>query len=437
MIPFVIPDLGTSGGQTARKTDVLAGAESKTAFGNLMAVPAGAVDGRAVTDKTVKTIASAEEDSELPVTPAVLIDKQGADQEVNLAALILSETTGTARHGADAVVVPHNAKASAQTAVLWAANMPTEVDPARRGEQAEPLRAKKTDARPADIKNQRASVAQSIVEGRIPQAAMPDAQKGRAAAGLNTAASDDALPRPEFLPAPDKLKTPVLDKKTGPIAPMAALPGETPSQRREEPPRIIAAPAAATPQGARAPVKPPAIALLQIAEQPQGEVNEKTTKVAEGEFLMPSAPADRPTHATPVQGTVSAGTSPETARQVATQIATAVTSNQGKTTDIALNPEELGRVKLSITASDGAITLNVLAERPETQDLLRRHMDLLAQEFRQLGYTSISFSFGEQTDDARSETSRPDTPPETEVQDPSETPTIVPEQTRSGLDLRI
>lgn len=437
MIPFVIPDAGTSGGQTARKTDVLAGGENKTAFGDLMAVPAGAVDGRAGSNKTVKNIASAREEGELPVPPVVLTDQQGADQEVNLAAPILPETPGTARRGADAVIVPHNSKAPAQGAVLRAANLTAEVDPARRGEQAEPLQAEKTDARPADIKDQRSSVAQSIVEGRIPQAAMPDAQKGRAAAGFATVASDVALPRQEFLPKPDKARTPVLDEKTGPIAPMSALPGEAPRQRREEPPHMIAASAAATPQSPRAPVKPPAVALLQVAAQPQGEINEKNVKVADGEFLMPSAPADRPTHTATGQGTVSAGTSPETARHAATQIATAVTSNQGKTTDIALNPEELGRVKLSITASDGVITLNVLAERPETQDLLRRHMDLLAQEFRQLGYTSISFSFGEQPDDARSETSRPDTPPETDVQDPSETPIIVPEQTRSGLDLRI
>jgi flagellar hook-length control protein FliK len=128
----------------------------------------------------------------------------------------------------------------------------------------------------------------------------------------------------------------------------------------------------------------------------------------------------------------------ETARHAASQIATAITNQAGKATEIALNPEELGRVRLSITATDGAITLNVFAERPETNDLLRRHIDVLAQEFRSLGYDTISFSFGDGgQSDANAEAATSD---ETSViennekADPEANASALP---TSGLDLRL
>lgn len=96
---------------------------------------------------------------------------------------------------------------------------------------------------------------------------------------------------------------------------------------------------------------------------------------------------------------------PETARHVANQIGMVVSGQPGGTTEIALNPEELGRVRLSMTAVDQTITLNLQAERPETADLLRRHIDTLAQEFRALGYDNIAFSFGGDERPTQDETS--------------------------------
>lgn len=96
------------------------------------------------------------------------------------------------------------------------------------------------------------------------------------------------------------------------------------------------------------------------------------------------------THAT--QATTPAA--PQAARHVAHQIAVAVTQGSGGTTEIALRPQELGNVRLALTASETAVNVVILTERPETQDLLRRHIDTLAQEFKALGYDNISFSFG-------------------------------------------
>ena len=35
-----------------------------------------------------------------------------------------------------------------------------------------------------------------------------------------------------------------------------------------------------------------------------------------------------------------------------------------------------------------------ITDRPETIDLMRRHIDQLAQDFRDLGFSDLSFSFG-------------------------------------------
>ncbi len=98
----------------------------------------------------------------------------------------------------------------------------------------------------------------------------------------------------------------------------------------------------------------------------------------------------------PAAATASAHGPTETARHVAAQLAVAISQGQGKPTEIALNPEELGRVRLSLSAADASITLTVIAERGDTVDLMRRHIDVLAQEFRSLGYENINFSFDQQ-----------------------------------------
>ncbi len=61
--------------------------------------------------------------------------------------------------------------------------------------------------------------------------------------------------------------------------------------------------------------------------------------------------------------------------------------------DITLSPEELGRVRLSLSLTETGISVSLVAERPETVDLLRRHIDLLGQDFASLGFEDIAFDF--------------------------------------------
>ena len=69
----------------------------------------------------------------------------------------------------------------------------------------------------------------------------------------------------------------------------------------------------------------------------------------------------------------------------------------GRTSDdrveIRLDPPELGRVQIHLTRLDGGVQAVVLADRPETQDLLRRHAEALARELGQAGYDTVSLDF--------------------------------------------
>ncbi|MGJ8626828.1 MAG: flagellar hook-length control protein FliK [Sulfitobacter sp.] len=78
---------------------------------------------------------------------------------------------------------------------------------------------------------------------------------------------------------------------------------------------------------------------------------------------------------------------------IARQLADVMRHAPSRPVEITLNPDELGRVRLSMTQSEQGIVFNVLAERPETLDLMRRHIEQLAQEFRSMGYEDIAFSF--------------------------------------------
>ena len=92
---------------------------------------------------------------------------------------------------------------------------------------------------------------------------------------------------------------------------------------------------------------------------------------------------------------------------VAGQVAVAIGRASDDKLEIRLDPPELGRVQIQLTRHDGGIQAVVMADRPETQDLLRRHAEVLVRELGQAGYDSVSLDFagGEARagrDDARS-----------------------------------
>lgn len=86
---------------------------------------------------------------------------------------------------------------------------------------------------------------------------------------------------------------------------------------------------------------------------------------------------------------------PDLPVHIARQLAEAMQGNSLRPVDIALNPEELGRLRLTMSVSDSGMVMHVTAERPDTLDLVRRHIAELSQEFRDIGYPDVSFSFAD------------------------------------------
>ena len=87
--------------------------------------------------------------------------------------------------------------------------------------------------------------------------------------------------------------------------------------------------------------------------------------------------------------------------RVVQMIAEAARNLPGQPVQLALSPEELGSVRLTLHTVDSAMNISVAVERPETLELLRRNIELLASELRDLGYSNLTFEFaqGEQQHD--------------------------------------
>lgn len=133
-----------------------------------------------------------------------------------------------------------------------------------------------------------------------------------------------------------------------------------------------------------------------------------------------------------------------TAQVIAQQISAALNnSSTGKDSplELALDPPELGRVRMQMTEIAGVMTLTIQAERPETADLMRRHLDLLAQEFAQAGLDAPSVHISQEGADQR-EQSHPDTasdegPSQAASSDADTPPRPSHRAASGGLDLRL
>ncbi|RLK00507.1 flagellar hook-length control protein FliK [Ruegeria conchae] len=131
----------------------------------------------------------------------------------------------------------------------------------------------------------------------------------------------------------------------------------------------------------------------------------------------------------------------EYARAIAGQLAAVISARPGvQGVDIALNPEELGRVSITLTNREDGLHLMIMTERPETLDLMRRHIALLSAEFEKLGYQGMSLDLGLSGNTAEQEKD----PEAQQFSDTSEVAVdefhnapIVQSGPRGGLDVRL
>lgn len=182
----------------------------------------------------------------------------------------------------------------------------------------------------------------------------------------------------------------------------APMPGAHPPATLKMPaPASTATPVSTTPLAtggaATAPTRRPLaiepFAALQGAEAPRSghaDRSDGRAVLASGETPLPGGPA--PAAAT--QADAAMRSTIETARHTAQQIAArAVDLGHGRL-ELSLSPAELGKVDMLLQDGENRLTLFISAERPETMDLIRRHISLLEQELRQMGLGTLSLELG-------------------------------------------
>lgn len=134
----------------------------------------------------------------------------------------------------------------------------------------------------------------------------------------------------------------------------------------------------------------------------------------------------------------------DAARLPVPQLVEILTRQPDRPMEIQMSPEELGRVRMALSTSESGVTLVITAERPETLDLMRRHIDQLAQDFRRMGYENIGFEFrnggsgaqGGHTGSGKSVDLQSDLDGNATPQETESTATQ-PRSATSGLDLRV
>ena len=91
---------------------------------------------------------------------------------------------------------------------------------------------------------------------------------------------------------------------------------------------------------------------------------------------------------------------PVAARSIINQVIQSVTRSSAEGfVEIRLQPEELGRIRLTMVAGETGMTVQISAERVETLELVRRNIDLLENDLLDHGFEDLSFSFtGEDRD---------------------------------------
>jgi hypothetical protein len=179
--------------------------------------------------------------------------------------------------------------------------------------------------------------------------------------------------------------------------------------RRVSTPAIPAPSDGAAKAVAAAPAGAPPVAVDGPGAALSGGTGEGRADILPGE--RPAAEARGSPGAPALSEAAPRGTSPpSTSAGAAQQIAEAVRQGQAQgrgALEVALQPEDLGRVRLSFTAAEAGLTVTVQAERPETLEMLRRHIDLLGTDLRERGFGDVSFEFGRQNGgDARDRPAR-------------------------------
>lgn len=127
----------------------------------------------------------------------------------------------------------------------------------------------------------------------------------------------------------------------------------------------------------------PSVGVLGI---PEPTLDSSVRDSAEGAAL------GDPFSARPVSATaMTPGLKPAILPQIAPHLAD-LASARSDQIEVTLSPDELGRVRLAATQTEHGVVLLVHAERPETLELMRRHISDLLNGLKDMGFADISYS---------------------------------------------
>lgn len=101
---------------------------------------------------------------------------------------------------------------------------------------------------------------------------------------------------------------------------------------------------------------------------------------------------------------------PDLPAGVARQVSQAVLQTGNRQTEIRMTPHELGRVRIRVQSLDGSVVIHISADRPETIELMRRNIEVLAQELHDAGFEQARFLFSRHQDGGRGDAD-PETSP--------------------------
>lgn len=115
--------------------------------------------------------------------------------------------------------------------------------------------------------------------------------------------------------------------------------------------------------------------------------------VSETPFLLKNLTmvGDGAIRPTPTQLAIS--THPNVQIRVTEQVISAVSTSVGETVEIRLDPPELGKVRVLMTSIENTTTAQIISEKPEIADLLRRNAALLTKELTKAGFENVSLDF--------------------------------------------
>jgi len=227
---------------------------------------------------------------------------------------------------------------------------------------------------------------------------------------------------------------------TLPEAARAAAPTVPPpfEPRQDVSPGLL--PPTSAPKQPVLPDRAPTLVQMQLlATEPGGEATEA---LANPDFkdvrAVRETPVFSPTReAGQIVPSPSATARAETARAIAGQMAVAISTRpQSGAIEIALNPEELGRVSIVLNGRDDGLHMTIAAERPETLETMRRHLSVLEAEFQNLGLGALSIDLGTSSDAERDEAETEDQTP-SRASGPEHIAETDPALSKNGPDGRI